>query len=109
MRFQHCFDAISIGGRFFFLSRDNLVLGGSGRAFNFKRYISRFRFEPFSLFGGRAFGVVPRAAFGDRGAWGGVGRTTSLICILVMIFLLTTSCLLCRNFMKVVALLQLDL
>lgn len=42
-------------------------------------------------------------------AWGGFGRTTSLICILVMIFLLTTPYSLCGNSMEVVALLQLDL
>lgn len=43
------------------------------------------------------------------GAWGGVGRTTLLICILVMIFLLTTPYLLCEISMEVAALLQLDL
>jgi len=42
-------------------------------------------------------------------AWGGFGGTTSLIRILVMIFLLTTPYLLCGNSMEVVALLQLDL
>lgn len=71
MRFQHCFDAISIGGEIFLSEPPQSRVGGClDELLIFKRYISRFRFEPFSLFGGRAFGVVPRAAFGDRGCMG---------------------------------------